>query len=103
MGFKNKINIILIMRSQVYKNNLYLDDYSKEDNIDLPLLIQSKNIKNIKNEPKPSIDLKPEINSKGEKVVVFSINIPIKNEKNLLKIDILINDNMYKDIGKHFS
>lgn len=91
------------MRSQVYKNNLYLDDYSKEDNIDLPQLIQSKNIKNMKTEPKPSIDLKPEINSKGEKVVVFSINIPIKNEKNLLKIDILINDNMYKDIGKHFS
>ena len=91
------------MRSREYKNNLYLDDYSNEDNIDLPELIQYKKQKQIETEPKPSIDLKPEINSKGEKVVVFSINIPIKNKKNLLKIDILINDNMYKDIGKHFS
>ena len=89
------------MSSGEYKNNLYLDDYSNEDNIDLPELIKYK--KQIENEPKPSINLKPEINSKGEKVVVFSINIPIKNKKNLLKIDILINDNMYKDIGKHFS
>ncbi len=90
------------MRSQVYKNNLYLEDYSKEDNIDIPTLIGTNTIKKIEKPQKPSINLKPEINSKGEKVVVFSINIPIKNKKDLLKIDILINDNMYKDIGKHF-
>ena len=90
------------MRSQVYENNLYLEDYSKEENIDIPKIIGSNNIKKINNSQKPSINLKPEINSKGEKVVVFSINIPIKNKKDLLKIDILINDNMYKDIGKHF-
>jgi hypothetical protein len=64
--------------------------------------LPKENIKELENAPKPSINLKPEVNSKGEKVVVFSINIPIKNKKNLLKIDILINDNMYKDIGKHF-
>ncbi len=91
------------MRSRVYKNNLYLEDYSNEDDINLPELIESKKIKKIEESLKPSINLKPEVNSKGEKVVVFSINIPIKNKKNLLKIDILINDNMYKDIGKHFS
>jgi hypothetical protein len=91
------------MHSQVYENNLYLEDYSNADGIDMPELIKSKKSTQIENEPKPSINLKPEINSKGEKVVVFSINIPIKNKKNLLKIDILINDNMYKDIGKHFT
>ena len=91
------------MRSQVYKNNLYLEDYSNEDNIILPELIETKKTKHNEIEQIPSINLKPEINSKGEKVVVFSINIPIKNKKNLLKIDILINDNMYKDIGKHFT
>jgi hypothetical protein len=90
------------MRSKEFKNNLYLEDYSNKDSIDIPTLIQSKKTKEIENTPKPSINLKPEVNSKGEKVVVFSINIPIKNKKNLLKIDILINDNMYKDIGKHF-
>ncbi len=91
------------MRSRVYKNNLYLEDYSNEDSIDIPELIEFKKNKKIDSNSKPSINLKPEINSKGERVVVFSINIPIKNKKNLLKIDILINDNMYKDIGKHFT
>ncbi len=90
------------MRTKCYKNNLYLEDYSNKDSIELPHLIESDKEKTEDN-PKPSINLKPEVNSKGEKVVVFSINIPIKNNKNLLKIDILINDNMYKDIGKHFA
>ncbi len=89
-------------------NELYLDDYSMEDIIDL--LKIAKNNKNEdddiddskedKNENKPSFSMKPNFNSKGEKVVVFSINIPLK--KNGLKIDILINDEMYKNIGKHF-
>lgn len=88
-------------------NELYLDDYSMEDIIDL--LKIAKNNKNEdddiddskedKNENKPSFSMKPNFNSKGEKVVVFSINIPLK--KNGLKIDILINDEMYKNIGKH--
>lgn len=98
------------------KNNqvLYLDDYSMEDIIDLSLSLLSNNnhnddhINDIDNniievktkENKPSFELKSNYNSKGEKIVVFSINIPLK--KNGLKIDILINDEMYKNIGKHF-
>jgi hypothetical protein len=88
------------------KNELYLDDYSMED------IINKKIIQIIENKTehddddnddktnKPSISMKPNYNSKGEKVVVFSINIPLK--KNGLKIDILINDEMYKNIGKYF-
>ena len=94
------------------KNELYLDDYSMEDiiNKNIIQLIENKtegydidtDIETDKNEKtnKPSISMKPNYNSKGEKVVVFSINIPLK--KNGLKIDILINDEMYKNIGKHF-
>jgi hypothetical protein len=93
------------------KNNqeLYLDDYSMEDIIDLLKLANNNNedddydnniIENKKNNKKPSLALKSNYNSKGEKVVVFTINIPLK--KNGLKIDILINDEMYKNIGKHF-
>jgi hypothetical protein len=48
---------------------------------------------------KPSFTIKPNYNSKGEKVVVFSINIPLK--KNGLKIDILINNEIYKNMGKY--
>lgn len=94
------------------KNELYLDDYSLEDIINNKMLKfidnndnydeDNDNIIDIDNKKinKPSISMKPNYNSKGEKVVVFSINIPIK--KNGLKIDILINDEMYKNIGKHF-
>ena len=99
------------------KNNqvLYLDDYSMEDIIDLSLSLLSNNnindnniddnindniIEVKSNENKPSFELKSNYNSKGEKIVVFSINIPLK--KNGLKIDILINNEMYKNIGKHF-
>jgi hypothetical protein len=96
------------------KNNkgLYLDDYSMEDIIDLSLSLLSNNNHDIDNninddiievktkDNKPSFALKSNYNSKGEKIVVFSINIPLK--KNGLKIDILINDEMYKNIGKHF-
>lgn len=90
-------------------NELYLDDYSMEDIIDLLKLaknnkheddVDSDDNKEDKTENKPSFSMKPNFNSKGEKVVVFSINIPLK--KNGLKIDILINDEMYKNIGKHF-
>ena len=89
------------MRFSGCKNNLYLEDYSNEDSIEIPPIIESKKPK--EKEHTPSINLKSDVNSKGEKVVVFTINIPVKNKKNSLKIDILINDNMYKDIGKHFS
>jgi hypothetical protein len=92
------------------KNNqgLYLDDYSMEDIIDLLKLsdnteddyINDNMIEAKSKENKPSFVLKSNYNSKGEKIVVFSINIPLK--KNGLKIDILINDEMYKNIGKHF-
>ncbi len=90
------------------KNQLYLDDYSNEDiinkniyqtnekdDIDTDTEYHNKTDKN-----KPSISMKSNYNSKGEKVVVFSVNIPLK--KNGLKIDILINDEMYKNIGKYF-
>ena len=88
--------------------NIYLDDYSTEDIIDLLKLAKYNNdigfeeieSKEEKSDNKPSFSMKPNYNSKGEKVVVFSINIPLK--KNGLKIDILINDEMFKNIGKHF-
>jgi hypothetical protein len=92
--------------------NIYLDDYSMEDIIDLLKFVKNNednndididnndNDKEENIENKPSFSMKPNFNSKGEKVVVFSINIPIK--KNGLKIDILINDEMYKNIGKQF-
>ncbi len=81
-------------------NDLYLEDFSNED-------IIKKNI--INTEPpsddnikiKPTINLKPEVNNKGEKVVVFSINIPFDEES--FKIDIMINDDLYKNIGKYFT
>lgn len=81
---------------------LYLDDYSTEDIIDLLKLAKynEEEIKEEKNETKPSFIIKPNYNSKGEKIVIFSINIPLK--KNGLKIDILINGDMYKDISKYF-
>ncbi len=88
------------------KNELYLDDYSMEDIINKKMIqiIENKtdNYEDDNNDKtnKPSISMKPNYNSKGEKVVVFSINIPLK--KNELKIDILINDEMYKNIGKYF-
>lgn len=88
--------------------NIYLDDYSMEDIIDLLKMANNdcdndsdkETLSEEENINKPSFSMKPNFNSKGEKVVVFSINIPIK--KNGLKIDILINDEMYKNIGKHF-
>ena len=97
--------------------NVYLDDYSMEDIIDLLKFVktnedenedENENENEIDNKEekttnKPSFSMKPNFNSKGEKIVVFSINIPLNNKfKNGLKIDILINDEMYKNIGKHF-
>ena len=80
-------------------NTLYLDDYSMEDIVNI---LNNNNddmhdidSKEEKTETKPSFSMKPNFNSKGEKVLIFSINIPLK--KNGLKIDILINDDMYKD------
>ncbi len=89
---------------------LYLDDYSMEDIIDLLKLKKNleleefeEEVKEQKKITKPSFTIKSDFNSKGEKVVVLSINIPLNNKfKNGLKIDILINDEMYKNIGKHF-
>ena len=75
-------------------NSLYLEDYSNEDLIEKYLDIEDNT------QTKPQISLKPDYNSKGEKIVVFTINIPLKNED--FKIDILINNDMYKNIGKHF-
>ncbi len=77
-------------------DKLYLEDYSNEEKIFINEDIEENNIK-----IKPTINLTPDINTKGEKVVIFSINIPLK--KNGLKIDILINDEMYKNIGKHLN
>ncbi len=75
-------------------NELYLEDYSNEDIIEKNLDIEDIN------HNKPQISLKPDYNSKGERIVVFSINIPLKNED--FKIEILINNDMYRNIGKHF-
>jgi hypothetical protein len=82
-------------------NNLYLDDYSMEDIINKKRVEISDDNEEITDDKdtKPSFTMKPNYNSKGEKIVVFSINIPLK--KNGLKIDILINDEMYKNIGKY--
>ncbi len=89
----------------------YLDDYSAEDILKKLNFIESENMNDSEDsieslddkketDTKPSFSMKPNYNSKGEKVVVFSIKIPLKN--NGLKIDILINNDMYKNIGKHF-
>jgi isocitrate dehydrogenase len=95
--------------------DFYLDDYSTEDilkkisfidtNIEseesIEMLSESEDdTEKQKKTDKPSFTMKPNYNSKGEKVVVFSINIPLKN--NGLKIDILINNEMYKNMGRHF-
>ena len=73
-------------------------DESVEESLDESLDNSSE--ENKEKKTKPSFSMKPNYNSKGERVVVFSINIPLKN--NGLKIDILINNDMYKNIGKHF-
>ncbi len=91
----------------VNNKKLYLDDYSTEDIIELLNNNTNDNTNDnnddeIKSKDKPSFELKPDYNSKGEKIVVFSINIPLKKENDALTIDILINDDMYKNIGKHF-
>ncbi len=93
----------------------YLDDYSSEDILKNINLIQSNSEESSEEETeeieditknnviknnKPTFSMKPNFNSKGEKVVVFSIKIPLK--ENGLKIDILINNEMYKNISKHF-
>jgi hypothetical protein len=96
--------------------DFYLDDYSMEDILKKINLIdtniesdedENENIEELsdssdkeKQKDKPSFSMKPNYNSKGEKVVVFSIKIPLK--ENGLKIDILINNDMYKNMGKHF-
>ena len=78
---------------------------SFEESLDEPLdesldNSSEENKENKEQNTKPSFSMKPNYNSKGERVVVFSIKIPLKN--NGLKIDILINNDMYKNIGKHF-
>ncbi len=100
----------------------YLDDYSAEDILKKLNFIEPEYINDSceslesledsiedsieslddkkETDTKPSFSMKPNYNSKGEKVVVFSIKIPLKN--NGLKIDILINNDMYKNIAKHF-
>ncbi len=96
-------------------NSLYLDDYSNEETIDNNIIKNdlsndlsnnlsndlSNNLTNNIVENKPSFKIKPDFNSKGEKIVVFSIIIPFKNENDSLTIDILINNDMYKNIGKY--
>jgi hypothetical protein len=79
--------------------HIYLDDYSKDDIIEHHIMTDDNIIEAVNND-KPKISLKSDFNSKGEKIVVFSINIPFK--KDALTIDILINDDLYKNIGKYF-
>jgi hypothetical protein len=84
----------------ILKNFTYNQDDNQDNNQDYDS--QDSNQENDNNKDtcdKPSFTMKPNYNSKGEKVVVFSINIPLK--KNGLKIDILINNEMYKNMGKH--
>jgi hypothetical protein len=84
-------------------NSVYLDDYSNEEKIDHNIMENELNNQKIENKSnKPGFNLKPDYNSKGERIVVFSINIPLKKENDALTIDILINDDMYKNIGNHF-
>ena len=53
----------------------------------------------IKNSSKPTIIIKPNINIKGDKTAVLSVNIPINNDN--FTIDIVINNDMYNMIGKY--
>lgn len=78
-------------------DKLYLDDFSAEESIDIDTYEDSPTIVN---DIKPTVSLKSDINSKGEKIVVFSIKIPLKDDS--LTIDIMINDDLYDNIGKHF-
>ena len=76
-------------------DKLYLEDYSNDEKIIINEHVEENNIK-----IKPTINLTPDINTKGEKVVIFSINIPLNDDS--FKIDIMINNDLYKNIGKHF-
>ena len=79
-------------------NSLYLDDYSNEELLDFYTEIKT-NSQPKSNVSKPTMIIKPNINIKGDKTVVLSVNIPIKDDK--FTIDIVINSEMYKNIGKY--
>ena len=76
-------------------NSLYLDDYSNEELLDFYTNINIKS----KPKPKPTIIIKPNINIKGDKTAILSVSIPINNDK--FTIDIIINNEMYKNIGNY--
>jgi hypothetical protein len=76
-------------------NSLYLDDYSNEELLDFYTDINIKS----KAKSKPTIIIKPNINIKGDKTAVLSVSIPINNDK--FTIDIIINNEMYKNIGNY--
>jgi hypothetical protein len=83
-------------------SSIYLDDYSQED-----LIYYENNPRNyseIKHIEKPknkaNIELQPDFNKKGEKVALFRLTLPVQD--NALKIDIIINDELYKKIGEQF-
>ena len=74
-------------------NYLYLDDYSNIEILKLDYMNEKKN-ENID----PIINLYSDVNKKNEKIAVINITIPIKNK--IITIDLLINNNIYKKIGK---
>jgi hypothetical protein len=74
-------------------NYLYLDDYSNIEILKLDYMNENKN-----ENMDPIINLYSDVNKKNEKIAVINISIPIKNK--IITIDLLINNNIYKKIGK---
>lgn len=72
-----------------------LEDYSKED------IVENYIINNIsKDKEKSFITLQPSINNVGDKIVILSINIPLP--KDSLKIDLIINNELFQSIKNNF-
>ena len=75
-------------------NYIYLDDYSDIDNIRDDYEYDSNN----NHANKPIINLHSDINKNNEKLAVFNIILPIKD--NIITIELLIDNHIYKNIGK---
>lgn len=75
-------------------NCIYLDDYSDIDNI----RDDYENDSNNYHTNTPIINLHSDINKNNEKLAVFNIILPIKD--NIITIELLIDNHIYKNIGK---
>jgi len=72
-----------------------LEDYSKEDLVENCIINNSSEEKE-----KPYITLQSSKDISGDKVVILSINIPLP--KDSLKIDLVINNDLFQSIKNNF-